>query len=334
MNPDKIADALLWITEADVVRLMSLGEAIDALDRALVLEARGQATNMVKTHVAWERGNTLHAIGAAFPDAGFVGTKTWAHTQGGAMPLLVLFDSANGAVKAIIEAFALGQLRTGGISGVATRWLATPDATELAVIGTGKQMLAQAAAVAAVRSLSRVRVFSPNPEHRAQAVERLRGTVPCAVVETPSVEACVANAPIIALVTRATQPFLTARMVARGAHVNAVGAITRERAEFADDLFARCGPVVVDSPVAARKLSREFSEHYGDDEAGWQKVVPLSAIVAQRATRPAGADVTLFKAMGMGLSDLALGIEVYRRAVDQGVGKTLPHPRPVSPRLQ
>ncbi len=334
MNTDKHADAFLWITEADVVRLMSLSEAIDALDRALVLEARGQAQNMVKTHAAWGQGNTLHAIGAAFPDTGFVGTKTWAHTEGGATPLLVLFDSANGALKAIIEAFALGQLRTGGISGVATRWLATPDATELAVIGTGKQMLAQAAAVAAVRPLRRVRVFSPDPEHRAQALERLRAALHCAVVEAPSVEACVATAPIITLVTRATQPFLTARMVAHGAHVNAVGAITPERAEFADDLFSRCGRVVVDSPAAARKLSREFIEHYGDDEAGWQIVVPLSAIVAQRAARPSGADVTLFKAMGMGLADVALGIEVYRRAIEQGIGKPLPHPRPVSLRLE
>lgn len=199
--------------------------------------------------------------------------------------MLILFDSSNGALQAIIEAFALGQLRTGGISGVATRWLAAADAAELAVIGTGKQMLAQVAAVAAVRPLRRVRVFSPNPKHRAQAVQRLQAAMRCAVVETKSVDACVDGASIITLVTRATQPFLTAAMVAAGAHVNAVGAITPERAEFAAGLFSRCGRIVVDSVPAVRKLSREFIDHFGDSEARWQTVTPLCTVAEHIVTR-------------------------------------------------
>src|SRR5262249_62400284 len=92
-----------------------------------------------------------------FPADRVVGTKTWAHTTGGATPLLILFDAENGDLLAIVEAFVLGQLRTGGISGVATRWLAAPDADEMALIGTGKQAAPQLAAVAAVRRLRRGR---------------------------------------------------------------------------------------------------------------------------------------------------------------------------------
>src|SRR5438105_165769 len=136
----------LWITEADVVEMMDLREAIDALEQGLLAEARNEAQNMVKTHAEWGGGATLHAIGAIFPQAGFVGTKTWAHTPGGATPLLVLLDATTGALKAIIEAFALGQMRTAAASGVATRWLARKDATEFAMIGTGKQALTQVAA--------------------------------------------------------------------------------------------------------------------------------------------------------------------------------------------
>jgi alanine dehydrogenase len=92
-------------------------------------------------------GNNLHAIGAAYPQEGIAGTKTWAHTSGGACPLLILFSAETGNLLAIIEAFALGQMRTGGISGVATQWLAAPHADVLGLIGTGKQALAQLAAV-------------------------------------------------------------------------------------------------------------------------------------------------------------------------------------------
>ncbi len=152
----------LWISEADVVSLLDMKGAIDALERGLIAEAEGKVQNMVKTHVAWGGGSTLHAIGAAFQEAGFAGTKTWAHTPGGATPLLILFDSGSGALKAIIEAFAMGQMRTGSVSGLATRWMSRQDASEFALIGTGKQALPQAAAILAVRPIRRIRVYSPN----------------------------------------------------------------------------------------------------------------------------------------------------------------------------
>ena len=157
----------LWITEAEVAALVDMGDAIGALERGLSAEARGGAVNMAKTHTTFGHGDTLHAIGATMLAEGVVGTKTWAHTEGGANPLLILFDAANGQLVAVIEAFALGQLRTAAISGLATRWLAAPDAAEMALVGAGKQALAQVAAVAAVRKLGRVRVASRNPENAA-----------------------------------------------------------------------------------------------------------------------------------------------------------------------
>src|SRR6266542_3356261 len=102
-----------YVTHAFIVNSLNLAEAINVLERGLLAEARGDAQNMVKTHATWDKGSTLHAIGAVFAKDGFAGTKTWAHTEGGATPLLILFDSDNGSLKAVIEAFALGQMRTG-----------------------------------------------------------------------------------------------------------------------------------------------------------------------------------------------------------------------------
>ena len=325
----------LWLSEADVVALMDMGEAIAALETGLRAEASGDAENMVKTHATWGQGDTLHAIGATFPRAGFVGTKTWAHTEGGACPVLVLFDSHDGALKAVIEAFALGQLRTGGISGVATRWLAAEGADELAVIGTGKQALTQVAAVAAVRPLKRVRVYSPNAEHRANFSKKLEAeNFGFAIAEAASVAQAVKDAPIVTLVTRATQPFLRAEMLARGAHVNAVGAIVPSRVEFAPDIFPRCGRIAVDNLAQVRKLSREFMDYFGADEARWRQILPLSQLLVRGEQRPGDADLTLFKAMGMGVSDLSLGIELYNKAMARNVGRAFAPPARVKPRLR
>ena len=72
--------------------------------------------------------------------------RRWGSEAGGATPLLVLWEEGSGRLKAVIEAFALGQMRTGSMTGVATRWLADPGADELAQIGTGKQAITQVAA--------------------------------------------------------------------------------------------------------------------------------------------------------------------------------------------
>jgi alanine dehydrogenase len=77
-----------------------------------------------------------------------------------------------------------------------------------------------------------------------------------------------------------------------------------------------------------QNLSREFMQYYGRDESKWRAVRPLSAVVAEGKGRPSAADLRLFKAMGMGISDLALGIEILRRATEQRLGREFPHPQP------
>lgn len=324
----------IWLTEADVVSLVSLGEAIPALERVLAMEARGEAENMTKTQLGFGRHNTLHALGAAVPGAGLVGTKSWAHTEGGAAPLLMLWDSETGALRAVIEAFALGQMRTGAITGVATKWLAAKGADEMAIIGSGKQAVTQVAAVHAAIELRRLRVYSPTAANRAAFAARMKHTFGFEVRVADSVEACVKDAPVVTTATLATAPFLTGGMLARGTHVNAIGAIVPARIEFAEDIFPRCAVVAVDNLPTVQKLSLEFIKYYGADKAQWDRVVPISQVVAAGKGRPAGADLTLFKAMGMGISDLALGAEILSRAAARGLGYRLPAPERAQPRLQ
>ena len=324
----------LWISEADVVAMMDIGDAITALEKGLMTEARGRARNMLKTHVAWNSA-TLHAIGAVFPKEEFAGTKTWAHTKGGATPLLILFDSETGRLKAIIEAFALGQLRTASASGVATNLLAAKDADDFAMIGTGKQAITQVAAVVAVREIKRIRVFGRNAERREQFAARVKQEFEIETIAARSIAETVAGASIITVATRATEPILAAEMIARSAHINAIGAIVPSRAEIARDVLARCSRVVVDSVPASQKLSRELMDFFGAaDQEGWKRVSSLADLVAADESRCMSDDLTLFKSLGMGISDLALGIELYRKAHAEGLGREFAHPEKAAPRLR
>jgi ornithine cyclodeaminase len=314
-------EAALWISESEVVSMMDVGGAIGALEQGLMAEAEGLAQNMIKTHVEWN-GSTLHAIGAVFPGMGICGTKTWTHTRDGATPLLILF-----------EAFALGQMRTAAASGVATRWLAAPGADEFAMIGTGKQAITQVAAVLAVRPVKRIRVFSRDETRRSQFADRLRSEFQVGVSTSASVREAVDGASIITVATRATDPILMADMVQRGTHINSVGAIVPSRAEISQDVLARSTQIVTDSVPQAQKLSREMIEFFGKDPARWSCVQPLAAVVAKRSPRAETDDLTLFKALGVGISDLSLGVELYRKAMETGLGERLSAPKRVSPRL-
>lgn len=329
-----MATAPLWITEADVTSLLSLADAIPALERTLALEARGEAANLPKTHLMVGPNDAMHAIGASVAGAGLCGTKTWVNVGGKSETVLVLFALADGALRAVIEATALGQMRTAAMTGVGTKRLAPENADELAVIGSGKQALPQVAAVAAVRKLKRVRVFSRRAEAREAFARAVRDQLGLDCVAAPSLEDAVRGAPIVTLITNATEPFFTAAMAAPGSHINAMGAIVPGRQEFTEDVFARCSLIAVDTLTGVRELSAEFRRRFGADEDGWLSARPISRLVAEGAGRPPDADLTLFKAIGMGLSDMALGIEILARAARRGGAHQLPPRVKIPPRLR
>jgi ornithine cyclodeaminase len=103
-----------------------------------------------------------------------------------------------------------------------------------------------------------------------------------------------------------------------------VGAILPAKAEFAQDVFERADRVVVDDLENARRGSRELRERYGADGAPWDGVAVLGELLARGETRAPDARLTLFKGMGMGLSDLAMAQVAYEHARDHGLGVALP----------
>lgn len=320
-----MADALRYLTERDVVSVLNIHRAIDALQDMLVAQARDQARNLPKTLATWGEGSSMHALGSVQTgEGGYAGFKTWVHTKAGGGSLFSLFDAATGALRAIIEARALGMLRTAAISGVATRALAPQDATRAALVGTGPQAVTQLAALAAVRDLRQVRVYSPTPEKRRAFVASVAGKFAFDVQESPSLEHALAGAEIVTLITRAVDPFVDAALLAGCRHLNAVGAILPSKAEFAQDVFTLADRVVVDDLENARKGSRELRERYGADGAPWPDVAVLGQLLAQGDARPPQARLTIFKGMGMGLSDLAMARVVFEHAREHDLGIELP----------
>ena len=324
--------AFLWLTESDVVSLVNIDDAIDALEAGVAELESGKANNIPKALGLWGEGSSVHSLGSINPIAGYTGFKTWANTSKGANAIFTLFNADNGSIEAVFEAAALGSLRTSAISGLATRWLSAKGADELSIVGTGRQAIAQVAAIAAVRPIKRVRVFSPTPAKRIAFEELLRDSFKFEVNVADSVESAVVNSPIVTTVTRSDEPFLTSEMLSPGCHLNAVGAVLPSKAEFTADVLSRASRVVVDSPDNVKASSREFREYFEQGSGDWSSVETLGDVVSSARVRAPEDDLTVFKAMGMGISDLSVAVMALHRARERGVGHEFAAPVVVQPK--
>jgi ornithine cyclodeaminase len=328
----------LWISEREAAELLSLPEAIDVLATAYRGAAASGAVSMPRAHVPYG-DRILHAVGGVLSplaiagvngnagENGIAGTKTWLYTPAGARPLLILFALEDGAVLAVIEAFALGQRRTAATSGLGTSLLANPDADVLALLGTGKQALSQAQAVAAVRPIRRVQVFGRDARRREAFCGRLADELGAGIEVdcTDQVAAALHGAGIVTTITRAAEPIVSVGMLAPGMHINAVGAIVPNRSELEPGAVGRCDMVVADSRVQAREDSAELRSAVAAGTLRFEDVVELAELVADPSRgRTNSEQITLLKALGVGLSDIALGVEVLTRASEMGLGSPLP----------
>lgn len=317
-------DQAVWLSEDDVVATVSLPEAIAAVRDGYLQAEAGDITAMPKAFASWP-GGTLHAIGAVAVTSGLAVAKTWAHTAGGAAPLLLAWDATGGELVAVIEAFALGQLRTSAVTGAATRVLAAERCEVLGVVGSGKQAEGQVAAVAAVRNLREIRIFSPTQERRVAFAARVADRSGVATAAVGSVAEALDRADVVVTVTRAREPFVGRSMLKDGALVNAVGAIAPERAEL-EPAVAGAARVVADDVEAARRLAAR-------EVADAAHVVPLSNVLAKDGDWSSSNGCTVFKAMGSGISDLAVAGLLIERARARGLGRALPRIERPTPRI-
>jgi alanine dehydrogenase len=312
----------IYLSEADVERLLPMRECVEAVEEAFRQWGEGRADNRPRARAS-VRGALLHALAAGSESWGRLAAKVYATTREGARFVVLLFDGRTSELLAVIEADRMGQTRTGAASGVATRRLARKDARSLAIIGTGWQARGQAQAIATVRPLQSVRAFGRDSERLREFCRDVETA--CGVRATPcaSAEEAVREAHIIVTATSSAQPILEGAWIAPGAHVNAVGSNRAERRELDDEAVRRAGVIVVDSIEQARLEAGDLLAV--DGGAPLERAVELKEVVTGRHPgRQDDSGITLFKSLGIGLEDLAAASFVYDRAIESGAGKPLP----------
>lgn len=315
----------LLLAEADVRSLLTMPVAIEVVEDSLRQQGRGELILHPRRRIKLPDNALLHYMAAADPIHGYIGMKLYTVSHGGARFVVPLFRSTTGEMAALIEADALGQIRTGAASGVATKYLANAQAGSVGIIGTGYQARTQLEAVAAVRRLTRVRAFGRDAERRAKFCREMSERVGLSVEAAKSSEDAVRGADIVITATSATQVVLEGAWLHPGMHINAMGANWPQKRELDAAAVAHANLIAADSVEQSKMEAGDLILAFGDELSRWNDVEELGSIVAGQAPgRTSPEQITLFKSNGIATWDLAAAARVYEMAVARGVGKPIP----------
>jgi ornithine cyclodeaminase/alanine dehydrogenase-like protein (mu-crystallin family) len=315
----------LLLKEADVRALLTMPMALEAVEESLRQQGNGELSLHPRRRLKLPDNALLHYMAAGDPVHGFIGMKVYTSVRGAVRFIVPLFRSATGEMAALLEADALGQIRTGAATGVATKYLANADARIAGIIGTGYQARTQLEAVAAVRRLERVRAFGRDPERRAQFCREMSARIGIEVEPVESGEKAVRGADIVVTATSAMKIVLEGPWLSPGVHVNAIGANWAQKRELDDAAVTRADAIVVDSIEQAKMEAGDLILSFANDAARWDAVRELGAIVAGKIPGRTGPNqITLFKSNGIATWDLAVAVRVYKLAAARGVGQSIP----------
>ena len=310
----------LVLREQEVLALVGMPEALAAVERSLREQVAETAQLIPRDRAVMPRG-VLHVMGGALLGEGVCGLKTYTATPGGVRFLVLLSSVETGDLLALVEADLLGRLRTGAASGVATRYLARPDAHTLGVFGTGGQAPTQIQAVCAVRPIERIYVAARNQERLRAFCTEMARLLDRPVEPATAEEAAAAD--VVVTITTSREPVLHGEWLRPGAHVNVAGSNWADRREVDDVAIERSAVVAVDALAQARKESGDLLIPAASGRFDWARAVELAAVAAGGSGRTAPDQITLYKSNGIALQDLALAAEVYRRARAAGAGTGL-----------
>jgi ornithine cyclodeaminase len=321
---------MLILTRGDVERLLPMKACISLMADALAARARGNAVQPLRTILRLPDGSGLMgAMPAWVGNPSALGVKIVSIFPANAAAgrdshqgAVLLIDATSGVLLAVLEAGAVTAIRTAAVSGVATDRLARPGADDLAILGAGVEATTHLAAISAVRTLSRVRIWNRTPA-RAERLVRLAAEWHGLRAEVcATAEAAVRGASIVCTTTASKQPVLEGRWLAPGVHINAVGSSTKDARELDSDLVRRA-TLFVDARESALNEAGDLLVPMAEGLVGPDHIAAElgEVLIGQHPGRRADEEITLFKSLGLGIEDVASARFVVSEAERLGVGQ-------------
>ncbi|MFB6123532.1 MAG: ornithine cyclodeaminase family protein [Haloferacaceae archaeon] len=321
-----MADAL-FLTSADVAGLATPAEYVDAVRDAYRQRGEGAPAEPRTALLNREPPGLLTSYVAILPETGVMGGYTYSAGFGDrdAYFMTPLFDAESGEPLALVDGASMNPFKTGAVGAVGVDALAREDASTLALFGSGAQARGQLRAVATVRDLDSVWVYSSTKEHREAFAGEMDRELDAAVAAVSSSAAAVEGADVVVTATNASEPVFDSDHLEDGAHVTAMGQYNPKKRELDADTVARATYV----PDLRDRVMRDAGSFIHAVESGAVDEdhvhAELGAVVAGEAAGRTSADeVTVFDSGGTAIETAAGAALVYEKAKAEGLGEPIP----------
>src|SRR5262249_9950997 len=324
---------ILYLSNADVKKLVDLGEAVASAERALGAHGAGRVTWSVPEDFAikpqngwqsWVTGCALDKVAGfrirSIKAAG--GSRDASRPPRGPRRILILSDREGGEIHAIMDEDWCHAVRTAAAAAVAMRVLARKDASTMAMLGAGDTARAAVPVMAKAFALKEIRVTSRTPASRESYAKEIGEEHGLNVRAVESTEAALDGADIVVSATTTSTPFVKDSWLAEGITVYSIG----KNQEMESEVYKHADKFVVDSWLHCKNKSdmqRLLKENFLSEKDLYAELPEL--LSGKKPGRESAKERIFIRAIGLVNQDIAMANAIYQSALDKGIGTRLPY---------
>ena len=309
---------MLYLKDTPINQILSMNEMIEAVEDTLKEVALGRGFELPRRRIHHPNrmifgllpGSVHGAMGAYLQ----TDLDRRIHHE-----TVLLYSVETGEPLILFQDCAINENRTAAAGAIGAKYLARADARRVALFGSAVHAESQLKAVAAVRDLTQVRVYSPTPKRRENLAEKLGAELKISVRAVSSAEEALESANIVITATDSKTPVFDGEQLSKGSHITSIanGDKTRTRQEIDTATIRRSDPIFVTSKETVCVNESDIFRAVRDRTISWDRVQEISSLLLDRvAGRTDDHQITLFKLQGTGIMDVAIGLRAYEKLKD------------------
>lgn len=315
---------LKLLSLTDIKQSISMTQAIDAMEKAFIQLATNKVKLPLRTAIPIEEEQglmlTMPGYLAQEKALGLKVVSVFPNNLTLNLPsikgFIMLLDATTGQPKVLMEAAYLTALRTGAISGLATKYFAAEKAEHVALIGSGVQTLTQLEAVAAVRPIKQVSIWSRTFENAKKIAQQLEPFYDIQVVN--EIQKATQDADIICTATSSEEALIHLKEIQPHVHINAIGSHSKLMKEISEDVLSHSF-VFVDQLQAALSEAGEIIQAVEHNTLKKEAITEIGQWLLHKKNNYKNQR-TVFKSVGLAIQDLSVAEVVYQHAITHNLG--------------
>ncbi len=329
----------LYLSQQEVIECggLDMAKTIEDLEEVFKLHHKGDTVVPAKVALRWGDIHSEETRGRINAMPGHVGGNVdvsgikWIasapqnpikYRMPRASALTILNDPYQGFPLCVMDGTVISAMRTGGVTGVAAKYLAIKDSRVVGLIGAGTQNRTQLMALKEVLPhLARVKVYDLRKERSEAFIESAREYVQVDMTVADTAEEAVTGSDVVVSATTAKAPIIKGEWVKEGMFIANVGGY---ETEF--DALKKADKIVVDDWYQVKHRGTQttaimFNQGLLTDQDIYAE---LGAVVSgDRPGREKERELVFFNPVGMGIEDIIVASRIYRTARVKGMGTTL-----------